>query len=765
MIQVEKRNGSLIDFDSTKIQNAISKANADVEYGETPEMSNIDIEYMTCKVVEQISSIDEECQYCINVEEIQDIVEATLAKMFPRTAKKYILYREHHRLQRDAIENLMRLNKDLLFTDSEDMDLKRDNANINTDAPMGIMLKLGTENSKMFLNNYVLPEKFREMHAKHIQHLHDADFSLVTFNCLYSDLAPLLENGFNTGHGFIRPPRSIRAAASLACVSLQSSQNDCFGGQSLIGLDYVLAPYVDMSFKKHLKNAINTFNAFNAHASYKPEKYKEHDDIVQECLDIIDNIKYYDPKDVENREYMKCKISSLYEGSDLIKTEKIYNIACKTVEEETHQAMEALVFNLNTLHSRCGSQVPFSSVNLGMNTTPEGRLIIKEFLNATWNGLGNGETPLFPISVWLMKEGVNYNPGDPNYDLFKYAMKVSAKRLYPNFLNIDSSFNLPYYKADDYRTHASAMGCRTRVMSNVNGPEITSGRGNFAFTTINLPYLALQACRNLNRQPKENNKEVIDEFFKLFDKYIYLGKEYLEWRFNIIAKKEVKNFPFVMGQHLYMGSEKLGPTDEIRPALLNASISIGYVGLAECLVALTGKHHGESKEAQELGLSIVKHLRDATDNFTEETHLNWSTFATPAEGFAGTSLRGCRAEFGIIPGITDREYLTNSHHCPVYYQMKAIDKIKTEAPYNSLANAGSITYIEMDGDPLKNLPAFEKLVRAMHDNDLGYYAISHAVDRDPICGYTGIIANECPHCHRREDGRYRFKVKKYENND
>ena len=956
----------------------------------------------------------------------------------------------------------------------------------------------------------------------------DADFSLVTFNCLYSDLAPLLENGFNTGHGFIRPPRSIRAAASLACVSLQSSQNDCFGGQSLIGLDYVLAPYVDMSFKKHLKNAINTFNAFNAHASYKPEKYKEHDDIVQECLDIIDNIKYYDPKDVENREYMKCKISSLYEGSDLIKTEKIYNITCKTVEEETHQAMEALVFNLNTLHSRCGSQVPFSSINLGMNTAPEGRLIIKEFLNATWNGLGNGETPLFPISVWLMKEGVNYNPGDPNYDLFKYAMKVSAKRLYPNFLNIDSSFNLPYYKADDYRTHASAMGCadgdevvlynyrgqqycegfkrlwdkvscdfpvkeegisdyvntsgltiwdgdngfvevktvvrnpdqnnwvritfnngrsilvtedhplytenkgriftsnlvvgdsiktywnlpigeddystiteskayilglllvdgcydkqltvtldtrteqdvsarfidcvrdvwdknctvthfnrgdkgvydsisvdggytdgissvlteifgglqknnrkipdsifraprnikmafmagmvdgdghisykskvqlgsvnkelslqqlalaqslgipakiylnhynsadmhklryrveysmteelagylasgkkandqwngkisntiapdiikvktieylgylgkcsydvetstdhftlsfinsgncRTRVMSNVNGPEITSGRGNFAFTTINLPYLALQACRNLNRQPKENNKEVIDEFFKLFDKYIYLGKEYLEWRFNIIAKKEVKNFPFVMGQHLYMGSEKLGPTDEIRPALLNASISIGYVGLAECLVALTGKHHGESKEAQELGLSIVKHLRDATDNFTEETHLNWSTFATPAEGFAGTSLRGCRAEFGIIPGITDREYLTNSHHCPVYYQMKAIDKIKTEAPYNSLANAGSITYIEMDGDPLKNLPAFEKLVRAMHDNDLGYYAISHAVDRDPICGYTGIIANECPHCHRREDGRYRFKVKKYENND
>ena len=402
-----------------------------------------------------------------------------------------------------------------------------------------------------------------------------------------------------------------------------------------------------------------------------------------------------------------------------------------------------------------------------MDTSPEGRLVSKYLLEAVWNGLGKGEPAIFPISVFQIHKGINLEKGDPNYDLFQYACKVSAKRLFPNFLNTSSSFNAPYYKEGDYRTFAAAMGCRTRVMSNVNGPEHAASRGNFAFTTINLPYLALQAKKNLNIDLDETveSKELIDEFFKLFNKYIHLGKKYLEWRFEIIAKKKVYNYPFVFAQGLYEGSEKLKLTDEIRPALLNASLSIGFVGLAECLVALIGKHHGESEEAQKLGLKIVKHLRAMTTKFTEETHLNWSTFASPSENFCGVSLRAARKDFGIVKKVTDRDYFTNGSHVPTYYECSAKHKIEIEAPYHRETDAGNIAYIEFPGDPLQNLPAFEKLIKNMVEADMGYISINHPVDYDPICGYTGIIANECPHCHRREDGNYKAKVKRYKNND
>ena len=417
---------------------------------------------------------------------------------------------------------------------------------------------------------------------------------------------------------------------------------------------------------------------------------------------------------------------------------KIYLLACESVKEETHQAMEAAIHNFCTLHSRAGSQVPFSSINYGMDTSNEGRLVIRELLNATWEGLGDGETPIFPIQIFVLKDGINYNSNDINYDLFKYSMKVSAKRLYPNYLSQDSSFNLPYYKPDDPRTFAATMGCRSRVIANINGEETYTSRGNFAFTTINLPKVALEAKGDINK------------FFKLFDRCIKQCKKYLELRFEIIAKKKVKNFPFVMGQGIYMGSENLGPEDEVRSALKNATLSIGFVGLAEALVALIGKHHGESEEAQELGLKIVGHLRDMTDKFTKETHMNWSTFATPAESYAGKAMKLLREQYGIIPGVTEHAYLTNSNHVPVYYPICASKKIRIEAPYHSLCNAGAISYIEMDGDPLNNLEVFEKLMRYMHDNDCGYFAISHAIDRCPICGYTGIIKDECPACHYKE---------------
>ena len=737
---VRKRDGSIVNFNIDKIINAISKAN-----NETNEMTNDSIEAVAKSVV-----LDTNYSSCVDIEVIQDLVERNLQEDgFFDTAKAYILYREKRHRQREAAQSLMNQYNDLLFMDSEDMDLKRDNANINTDAPMGIMLKLGTEGAKNYLNHYVLPEKFKEMHMKHIEHLHDADFSLITMNCLYVDLAKVLKDGFNTGHGFIREPKSIRAAASLACVIIQSSQNDCFGGQSLVGFDFALSKYVKMSFKKSFINKFKEFMRFF--------DYPSDDDFIAELMKKVDfdNILRFNENGSKKYAVIdsgtECSIANYImhhlKCPEIKYAEIIYDLACEETREETKQAMEALIHNFNSLHSRAGSQVPFSSINTGMDTSQEGRLINKCLLDATWNGLGNGETPIFPITVFLLHKGVNLEPGDPNYDLFEYACKVSARRLFPNFLNIGSSFNEPYYKPDDYRTFASAMGCRTRVLSNVNGPEHAASRGNFAFTTINLPYLALEAIRICN---DNDNKEVIDKFFELFDKYIILGKEYLEWRFEIIARKKVYNYPFVFGQKLYMGSEKLKPDDEIREALKNASLSIGFVGLAECLKALIGEHQGESEKAQELGLKIVGHLRDMTDKFTKDTHMNWSTFATPAENFAGVALRACKKEFGVIPEITDRDYFTNSFHVPVYYKIRAFEKIAIEAPYHALCNAGAISYIELDGDPSKNVKAFMRIVRGMVDADMGYVAINHPVDRDPICGYTGIIENECPHCHRKE---------------
>lgn len=445
------------------------------------------------------------------------------------------------------------------------------------------------------------------------------------------------------------------------------------------------------------------------------------------------------------RDYLEAEVIPTREQEAQWIKQAFYR-ACADVEDETKQAMEAMIHNFNTLHSRAGAQVPFSSINYGLNTTPEGRLITRMTLEAIWDGLGNGETPIFPISVFQLKAGVNYNEEDPNYDLFIRACEVSAKRLFPNFVNIDAPYNLQYYKPGDYNSTVATMGCRTRVIGNINGPEESGSRGNFAFTTINLPKLALTA----KKEYPDNEEKRMKRFWELYDHYIALSKSYLEHRYEVIAKKHVYNFPFLMGQGVWMDSEKLKKDDEIREVLKHASISIGFCGLAECLVALTGHHHGESEDAQKLGLEIVGHLREMTDKYTEETHMNWSTFGTPAESTAGSFQRANQKEFGIVEGVTDRPFMTNSSHVPVYYPIKAFDKIRIEAPYHELENAGHIAYIEMDGNPSKNVKAFERIVRAMHDANMGYFSINHPVDRDPICGYTGVIENECPHCHRKE---------------
>ncbi len=710
---VTKRSGNFVAYDRAKIYNAVSGANRDAS---TPEdkLQPDDIERVTVSVELAIGNREN-----ISVEEIQDQVEKSLmAQGFFDVAKQFIIYREKHSQRRRAQKELMDIYRDIFFADSADVDLKRDNANINADASMGIMLKLGAEGAKHFVDNYVLPEEFARADKENWIHIHDKDFSLITLNCCQIDLLKLFHGGFSTGHGFLREPKSIRSYASLACIAIQSNQNDMFGGQSINAFDYAMAEGVRKSFKKILAAEIERACEFCE---------------VETAAEIDFNICTYseneNPAAVEN-------LTAVIGNKKL--AEKIYRQACRDVEEETHQAMEALIHNFNTLHSRAGAQVPFSSINYGMDTSPEGRLAIREVLNAIEAGLGNGETPIFPISVFQLKDGVNYNVNDPNYDLFRQACKVSAKRLFPNFVNLDAPYNLQYYRAGDYNSYVASMGCRTRVMSNVNGAEQSGSRGNFSFVTINLPKLAIEA------------RGSVEEFFRLYDKYITICHDYLLFRLKTIEEKHVYNFPFLMGQGVWMGSDKLKPADTIKEVLKHASYSIGFCGLAECLVALIGKHHGQSADAQELGLKIVGHLRERTDEYTKLERRNWTTFGTPAESTAGQFQRANRKQYGLIKGVTNRDYMTNSSHVPVYFPIRANDKIQIEAPYHALCNAGHIAYIEMDGDPTKNLSAFEAIVRAMHDANMGYFSINHPVDRDPVCGYTGIIANECPHCHRKE---------------
>lgn len=735
---VIKRSGKVVEYDRIKIYNAIAGASK----ATNDSLSHRDIQRLTEAVEATISGWEN-----IDVEEIQDVVEKTLMEEnYYEVAKRYIMYRQRHAARREAQKNLMNSYRDIFFADAVDSDMKRDNANINTDASMGIMLKLGAEGAKHFVDNYMLPEEFAKADRECFIHIHDKDFSLITLNCCQIDLLKLFHGGFSTGHGFLREPNSIRAYASLACIAIQSNQNDMFGGQSINAFDYAMAEGVHKTFQKALGD--EAYKAcvyrFGAQELYTAKAFRQ---MFAREMDYS-LCRFTDGDPVATDRAIKAigeameKIlppAIMAQKPDLtFDAANIYKLACDDTTEETHQAMEALIHNFNTLHSRAGAQVPFSSINYGMDTSPEGRLVSREVMNAIWAGLGNGETAIFPISVFQLKEGVNYNPGDPNYDLFQQACKTSAKRLFPNFVNVDAPYNLQYYKPGNYNSVIATMGCRTRVIGNCNGPSEVGSRGNFSFTTINLPRMALESGGNM------------DKFWSLLDKYIQISHDYLLFRFQTIKEKHVYNYPFLMGQGIWMDSDKLSYSDSIEGVLRHASFSIGFCGLAECLVALTGKHHGESEEAQKLGLEIVGHMRAKTDAYTEEESVNWSTFGTPAESTAGQFQRSNRKKFGVIKGVTDRPYMTNSSHVPVYYPIRALDKIRIEAPYHALENAGHIAYVEMDGDPSKNVKAFETLVRAMHDADMGYFSINHPVDRDPVCGYTGIIENECPHCKRKE---------------
>ena len=573
---------------------------------------------------------------------------------------------------------------------SNDSDLKRENGNIDGDTPMGAMLQQGANTAKEYYLDVMIDPEIAKLHREGWIHIHDLDFYGWTTTCTQIDLLTLFADGFNTGHGHLREPKSIGSYAALAAIAIQSNQNDQHGGQSIVNFDYAMAKGVRLSYEKHLAEANKIVSEF---------------------------------------------------GDAKVLTTWAKDYAMEHTKRDTYQAMEGFVHNLNTMHSRAGAQVPFSSINYGMDTSWEGRLAMEQLLLATEAGLGNGETPIFPIQIFRVKEGVNYNPEDPNYDLFKLAIRVSAKRLFPNFAFIDAPFNLQFYDPERPETQVAYMGCRTRVLGNVYDPErqISNGRGNLSFTTINLPRLAIEA------------KGDEEKFFDLLSNMLeHVMKQLLD-RFEVQKKRRVRNFPFLMGEGVWIDSDTLGADDQIGEVLKHGTLSIGFIGLAEALKALVGKHHGEDDEAQELGKFIVSFIRSYCDHKSEELGLNVTCLATPAESLSGRFVRMDKKRYGEIEGVTDRDYYTNSFHVPVYYPISIAEKIRLEAPYHALTNAGHISYVEMDGDVSKNLEAFEKVIRLMKESGIGYGSINHPVDRDPVCGYNGIIGDTCPGCGRTEE--------------
>lgn len=635
--------------------------------------------------------------------------------------------------------------EEIVFADAADSNIKRENANINGDTAMGAMLKFGSEGSKQFYERYVMNPRFAEAHREGDIHIHDLDFYTLTTTCCQIELRTLFDGGFSTGHGHLREPNDISSYAALACIAIQANQNDQHGGQAIVDFDYGMADGVKKTFIKRYR--LNLARAL--------ELLADKDDTEDMAACIIEDLHElgYTPTLEEhavNRSAMKAELVVLGLSEDVAVRVMDFtqSHAVRETDRATYQAMEALIHNLNTMHSRAGAQVPFSSINYGMDTSPEGRMVMRNLLLATEAGLGDGETPIFPIQIFRVKEGVNFNEGDPNYDLFKQAIRTSAKRLFPNFSFIDAPFNLQYYKPGHPETEIAYMGCRTRVMGNVydQEQEIAPRRGNLSFTSINLPRLAIRSQGD------------VDTFYALLYAKMELVAEQLQERFDIISKKKVKNFPFLMGEGVWIGSENLDWEDTVGEVLKHGTLSIGFIGLAEALKALTGKHHGESAESQELGLKIIGMMREFCDRKCAETGLNYTLLATPAEGLSGRFIRMDRERYGVIEGVTERDYYTNSFHVPVYYSCSAFHKLSTEAPYHALTNAGHISYVEMDGNPLRNLDAFERIVRFMHDVGIGYGSINHPVDRDPVCGYNGIIGDTCPKCGRTErDGQRRFE--------
>lgn len=743
---IKKRDGRVVLYNEDKIAQAILKAMQASGEGDASDAAGV------ANSVE--ASLEKLCgTNPPTIEQIQDQVEKDLMSAgFEETAKQYILYRAGRTRVREMNTHLMKVFDELTNVDATKSDLKRDNANIDGDTAMGTMLKYGSEAAKDYYEKYLLTQEQANAHKNGDIHIHDFDFYSLTTTCCQIQLTKLFKGGFSTGHGFLREPNDIQSYSALACIAIQSNQNDQHGGQSIVDFDYGLAPGVTKTYKKYYST--NLYKSLEILApSNEPDTTEDKSNGIQGGLTLFDlkeiaheiekNTGSY-PQITTDQKYLDEEKKILKEkgfSDEIIEKAQAFAVkeAYRETEKSTYQAMEALIHNLNTMHSRAGAQTPFSSINYGTDTSPEGRMVMRNILKATEAGLGMGETPIFPIQIFRVKEGVNYNEGDPNYDLFIQACEVSAKRLFPNFSFLDSPFNLQYYKPGHPETEVSYMGCRTRVMANVFDPtkSVSPGRGNLSFTSINLPRIAIEAKGDINK------------FYTNLKKMMDLVVGQLLDRFAIQSRKHVYNFPFLMGQGVWIDSDKLGYNDTVGEVLKHGTLSIGFIGLAETLTALYGHHHGESEQMQEKGLEIVGFMRKYLDDLSAEKQLNFTLLATPAEGLSGRFVRMDKKRYGVIKGVTDKDYYTNSFHVPVYYKISAFDKIKKEAPYHALTNAGHISYVELDGDTANNVEAFEAIVRCMHDAGIGYGSINHPVDRDPLCGYVGVIGEVCPRCGRK----------------
>lgn len=729
-----KRDGRVVLYDEAKIAAAILKALEAAGEGNAADAAEV-----ANAVQQQLEDTFKETPP--RIENIQDAVEKELMRAgFDEAAKRYILYRANRTRIREANTTLMKTIDEITNVDARQSDMKRDNANIDGNTAMGSMLQIGTAGAKAYNEAYLLTPEQAKAHREGDIHIHDFDFYSLTTTCCQIDIVRLFKDGFSTGHGFLREPQSIQSYAALAAIAIQSNQNDQHGGQSIPNFDYGMALGVTKSFAK----------AYVRKLTESLEDILDSDDekeTVKAAIAAATQKTGCGPRLETNEAAFDAAVSAELQkacGLDGKVADRLVGVsrrrASQRTDRDTYQAMEGFVHNLNTMHSRAGAQTPFSSINYGTDTSPEGRMVIRNILKATDAGLGHGETCIFPIHIFKVKDGINYNESDPNYDLFKLSCKVSARRLFPNYIFLDAPFNLQYYQPGRPETEVATMGCRTRVMGNVYDPDnqISYSRGNLSFTSINLPRLAIESHQDEKR------------FYDKLDNMLELVAQQLLDRFEIQAAKRVYNYPFLMGQGVWLDSDKLGPNDEVREVLKHGTLSIGFIGLAETLTSLYGHHHGESDEMQQKGLAIVQHMRDFCDKKSQEMKMNFTLLATPAEGLSGRFIRMDRKRYGDIPGVTDREYYTNSFHVPVWYPISAFDKIKKEGPYHAMTNAGHISYVELDGDTSNNVEAFESVVRCMHDYGVGYGSINHPVDRDPVCGYVGVIGDVCPRCGRRD---------------
>lgn len=698
MIQiVEKRDGRVVGYNEEKIKAAIRKAMLTTEMGED--------EALVQKITDRVGMSGKDR---MTVEEIQDRVEIELMKSARKdVAKRYIAYRDQRSIARRAKTRDMFLE----IIEAKNNDITRENANMNTDSPAGMMMKFASETTKPFVYDYLLSPDVKAAVKNNYLHIHDKDYyPTKSLTCVQHPLDRILKKGFVAGHGESRPAKRIETASIIGCISLETAQNEMHGGQAIPAFDFYLAPFVRSSFIEEIKN-LEHFSGQDLHHLYNKE------------------IKDFLRKDLEN-----------LTGEDRL----LQHAVNKTVER-VHQAMEAFIHNMNTIHSRGGNQVVFSSINYGTDTSAEGRCVIREILNSTYEGVGNGATAIFPIQIWKKKRGVSYLPEDPNYDLYKLACKVTARRFFPNFVNLDASFNQhEKWRADDperYKYEVATMGCRTRVFENRYGEKTSIGRGNISFSTINIVRIAIEL---MGIREKE---ERIERFFEKLDEVLDITAQQLDERFNFQKTALAKQFPLVMSA-LWNGADKLGPNDTIEPVINQGTLGIGFIGLAECLIALIGKHHGESDEAQALGLKIIKHMRSRVNEYCEKYGHNFSVLATPAEGLSGKFTKKDRKTFGIIPGVTDKEYYTNSNHVPVYYHCSPRHKAKIEAPYHELTGGGHIFYVEIDGDATHNEESIMQIVDLLDQYNMGYGSVNHNRNHCPRCGYENADQNTdtCPKC-------------------